>query len=162
MARHDLDLIIWISYGALCFPVLIFGKFVFSKLTNKSFIITGSNITDLVIVTLVITTRCITFYYDNKELSESLFNETEDNLVHVKFMGNMIDDIKEDRFHFDYLMASFTAVLWFRVIVMLRLTEQFGPLTTMIANMVVIVIKFLIIYIVGIITFSSVATLTLS
>lgn len=59
-------------------------------------------------------------------------------------------------------MASFTAVLWFRVIIMLRLTEQFGPLTTMIANMVVIVLKFLIIYLVGIITFASVATLTLS
>lgn len=85
-----MGIIIWISYAVLCFPIAIFGKRVFSSLTNMSFIFTGSNMVDLVILFLVIVTMCITSIYDNSELRKPLFSETENNLKHVKFMGNMI------------------------------------------------------------------------
>ena len=74
----------------------------------------------------------------------------------------MIYDITHDIFHLDYLMAALTAILWIRANMMLRLTETFGPLLVMIYRMIKLVIVFLFIYMLGLITFSCVATLTLT
>ena len=67
-----------------------------------------------------------------------------------------------DIFHLDYLLAAVTAVLWFRANMMLRLTETFGPLLVMIYRMALLVIVFLFIYLLGLLTFACVATLTLT
>ncbi len=52
----------------------------------------------------------------------------------------MINDIKNDEFRYDYLLAAVTAALWVRCLVLLRLTESFGPLIVMIWNMIKIVL----------------------
>ena len=77
-------------------------------------------------------------------------------------MDNVIYDITKDIFHLDYLMAAVTATLWLRSNMMLRLTETFGPLLVMIFEMGKLVIVFLFIYMLGLLTFSCVAALTLS
>lgn len=71
-------------------------------------------------------------------------------------------DIEDQSFRFDYLIAFLTGLFWVRCIMLLRLTESFGPLLVMVYSMVLIVLKFLIIYVVGLITFSALATLTLA
>ena len=38
-------------------------------------------------------------------------------------MRNVIYDIENDIFHTDYLLAAITALLWFRCIMLLRLSE---------------------------------------
>ena len=77
-------------------------------------------------------------------------------------MGNISFNIIDDTFHFDYLMAAITAIFWLRVIVLLRLSETFGPLLVMIVAMFKIMLTFFVIYFLGLLTFASVATLTLS
>ena len=68
----------------------------------------------------------------------------------------------DDTFHFDYLLAAMTAILWVRCILLLRLTEAFGPTVVMIGKMVLIILRFLVIYLLELLTYASVATLTLS
>ena len=74
----------------------------------------------------------------------------------------MIYDITNDIFHLDYLMAVVTATLWIRCIFLLRLTESSGPMLVMIYEMLVLSAIFLFVYFIGIITFSCIATLTLT
>ena len=77
-------------------------------------------------------------------------------------MANVVYDVIDDEFHFDYLMAGITAILWFRVIVLMKLTESFGPLVVMIFRMTLIILQFLLLLSIGLITFASIATMTLS
>ena len=74
----------------------------------------------------------------------------------------MIYDITNDIFHLDYLMAVVTATLWIRCIFLLRLSESTGPMLVMIYEMLMLSAIFLFIYMLGIITFACIATLTLS
>ena len=76
-------------------------------------------------------------------------------------MINIINDIENDNFHYDYLLASVTAVLWIRCLVILRLTYQFGPTIIMITKMLVIITQFLVVYGLLLITFASIGNMTL-
>ena len=77
-------------------------------------------------------------------------------------MGNVSLNVIDDTFHFDYLMAVIAALYWFRCIVLLRLSEVFGPLLVMIVVMFKVMISFFVIYFLGLLTFASVGTLTLA
>ena len=77
-------------------------------------------------------------------------------------IGNLVYDIRNDIFHFDYLIATVTSLLWVRCIILLRLTESFGPQLTMIYTMLIIILKFMFIFLLGLIAFSCIATLTLN
>ena len=100
--------------------------------------------------------------YMHTDIKEELFGPEEDSKPEIKFVDNVIYDIVHDIFHLDYLMAAITAILWFRSNMMLRLTETFGPLLVMIYRMALLVIVFLFIFLLGLLTFACVATLTLS
>lgn len=91
-----------------------------------------------------------------------MFSPEEDKSTEVKFMGNIVYSIQDDVFHFDYMMAALTAVFWLRCIILLRLSETFGPLLVMIAVMVKTMLTFFVIYFLGLLTFASVGTLTLA
>ena len=95
-------------------------------------------------------------------IKEELFGPEEDSKSEIKFVDNVIYDITHDIFHLDYLMAAVIAVMWLRCCILLRLTESFGPLLSMIVQMFIIFIQFFVVYALGIVVFSSVATLTLS
>lgn len=60
------------------------------------------------------------------------------------------------------MMASIAALFWFRCIVILRLSETFGPLLVMIVAMVKVMVTFFVLYFLGLLTFASVGTLTLA
>ena len=85
-----------------------------------------------------------------------------DNDREIKLMLSIIDDLRKDVFHMDYLLAAITALLWFRCIMLLRLSEVFGPLLEMIYAMVVIFMQFMLLYILELVVFASIAGLTLS
>jgi len=142
------------------FPVSMLCKRVFAKLYGNQFIITTANLVDLSIFVLSVVMWNTVSYYRRKELKVEMFGTELDKDPEVKFLGNVIYDISMNIFHLDYLMAAITAALWFRCIILLRLTESFGPLLVMIHRMLMIVAKFLIIYLLGLLTLASIATLT--
>ena len=80
----------------------------------------------------------------------------------IRFIDNLIYDITNDIFHFDYLIAVTTAMLWLRCIILLRLTESFGPMLVMIFRMCMIIGTFFFVYLLNLLVFSCVATLTLT
>jgi len=77
-------------------------------------------------------------------------------------MRSIIFDIVNNTFHMDYLLAAITALLWFRCIMLLRLSEAFGPLIEMIFAMVLIFTQFMFLYALELIVFSCLAALTLT
>ena len=122
---------------------------------------TISDFIDITTFTMVVLIWSYDKYYEHGALKIEMFGPEEDNKDEIKFMLNMIYDITNGIFHFDYLMAGATALLWLRCAVLLRLTESFGPLTTMIVKMSYVVFEFFVLYIIGLIVFSCLATLTL-
>ena len=73
----------------------------------------------------------------------------------------MIFDIDNEIFHVDFLMAAINALLWIRCIIYLRLSEMFGPIIVMIYNMAKLVASFMVLYLMGLLTFACIAVLTL-
>ena len=73
----------------------------------------------------------------------------------------MIYDIDNEIFHVDFLMAAVNALLWIRCIIFLRLSEMFGPIIVMIYNMAKLVASFMVIYLMGLLTFACVAVMTM-
>jgi len=73
----------------------------------------------------------------------------------------VIYDIDNEIFHVDFLMAAINALLWIRCIIYLRLSEMFGPIIVMIYNMAKLVASFMLLYLMGLLTFACIAVLTL-
>ena len=161
IARDDLQKVQWFSIALLFFPISIGGKYIYARYTRTSFFVTTANYVDLIIFLLTVTFWIVTGVYDERDMRYPIFGDPYDQRTEVKFLGNAVQDIIEERFHFEFLVAAITAALWVRVVMLLRLTSTFGPTIVMIANMVTIVLRFLVIYILGIFTFACIGTLTL-
>ena len=161
VSRDDLQKVQWFSIALLFFPIAIGGKYIYSKYTKTSFFVTSANYVDLICFLLTATFWVVTNIYDERDMRYPIFGDPYDQLKEVKFVGNAVQDIIDEKFHFDFLVAAITAVLWVRVVMLLRLTSTFGPTIVMIASMVTIVLRFLVLYILGIFTFACIGTLTL-
>ena len=158
---NDLDLVLYVSAVTFLLPVNIFCKYVFTNLTSRNFTWTITDSLDFIIFVLVTWFWVIVEGYETTDLKEPFFSPEEDKIQAIKFIGNVIYEIYNDIFHADYLLAAITAALWLRCIILLRLTETFGPLLIMIYRMAQLVASFFVIYMLGLLSFSCVATLTL-
>lgn len=161
-STEEINLVLMLTFTTLLMPINFINKLVFAKLTNHNFRATVSDILDFTIVGVVIFLWFIVLKYESDDIKYNLFSPEEDSTTSVKFMGNISFNIIDDTFHFDYLMAALTALYWFRCIVLLRLSETFGPLLVMIVVMVKVMLSFFVIYFLGLLTFSCVGTLTLA
>ena len=139
LVRVELNIILYLSLLVFLMPVSLFCKFMYAKLTNSNFQFTVSNYLDILCVMLTTWMWVMVFEYDS-DIKRELFNPEEDKGSEVRFLGNMVFDIIDDTFHFDYLMAAITAVLWLRCVMILRLTQLFGPTIVMIFRMTNIIL----------------------
>ena len=162
LSSEEINVVLFLSLFLYLLPISIFNKYVFSRLNDTSFTFTSAQGLDLIVVGIVTVIWVVVADYETSDLKRPLFNEEEDSQLEIKFIGNIALNIMDDTFHFDYLLASMTAILWLRCIILLRLTETFGPTVVMIGKMVIIILKFLVIYLLELLTYASVATLTLS
>ena len=131
-------------------------------MTRTRFFFTSADYLDIFVFLMVAWVWETIEVYSHSDIKEELFGPEEDSKPTIRFVDNVIYDITNDIFHLDYLMAAVTAILWIRCNMMLRLTETFGPLLVMIWKMAQLVVVFLFIYMLGLLTFACVATLTLT
>jgi len=75
------------------------------------------------------------------------------------FLDEVMSDIKNHVFYFDFLLAFTVLFFWFRFLVMLMLTETFGPLLEIVMKMIVDMLIFFGIFLIQIVTFASVGIL---
>ena len=162
LSAEELNFVLGLSLLTYLMPIGILNKWVFSRINHTYYKFTLAELLDFTIVGIVTMLWVVVVDFETSDLKYPLFNKEEDSQLEIKFIGNIAFNIIDDSFHFDYLLAAATAVLWLRCVLLLRLTELFGPTIVMIGKMLVIILKFLVIYILGLLTFSSVATLTLS
>ena len=123
LSAEEINFVLAISLITFLMPVGIFNKWVFSKINNTHFSFTSSEILDFTIVGIVTFIWIVVADYETSDLKYPLFNKEEDSQLEIKFIGNIALNIMDDTFHFDYLLASATAVLWLRCVLLLRLTE---------------------------------------
>jgi hypothetical protein len=159
--RGELDSVLYVSAVTFLFPVSVFCKFVFTKLTNRNFYLTLTEFLDLSVFVLAAWFWYMVESYGTTDLKVNLFSPEQDKIKEIKFIGNTANNITDEIFHLDFLMTAVTAVLWIRCIILLRLTETFGPLLIMIYRMAQLVASFLVVYLIGLLTFSSIAVMTL-
>ena len=131
-------------------------------MTRTKFFVTTADYLDIFIFLMVVWVWETIEVYMHTDIKSELFGPEEDSKPTIRFVANVIYDITNDIFHLDYLMAAITAVLWVRCNMMLRSTEFFGPLLVMIWKMAKLVAQFLVIYLLGLLTFACVGTLTMS
>lgn len=143
-------------------PLTLLNKFIFSRLLKRSFYLSLTDGIDCTLFCLVAFWVDKFEIYASEELDFPLLGDKVDNVAEVKLMRRIIFDIRGDIFRMDYLLASITALLWFRCIILLRLTDYFGPLIEMIFAMILIFSRFILLYVLGLLTFSSIAALTLT
>ena len=147
---------------AFLFPIHLINKLVYLRLRKRKFILSSADIIDVTIFALVALWLEVFAIYSSTGLELPLFGEEEDNQQEIKVMRNIIYHIEDDSFHTDYLLAAITALFWFRCIMLLRLSETFGPLIEMIYAMVVLFVQFMTLFMLELITFSCIAALTIT
>ena len=76
-------------------------------------------------------------------------------------MRNIIYDIENDIFHMDYFLAVITSLFWLRCLLLLKLSETFGPLLEMIFAMFLVFSQFIVLYILELLTLSCIAALVI-
>lgn len=74
-------------------------------------------------------------------------------------MLNIVEDINRNEYRFDFLLAIVALSTWLKLLFMFRLTHSFGPMFKILYQMTKDLVKFLVIWIVIMITFSCVAIL---
>lgn len=162
LVAEELVYILDISAVTFVFPVQQVCKYIAAKKTGRVFILTVADYLDIFVFLMVAWAWEVVEVYMNTDIKEELFGPEEDSKPNIRFVDNVVYDITHDIFHLDYLMAAVTAILWIRFNMMLRLTEAFGPLLVMIYRMAQLVTVFLFVYLLGLLTFACVATLTLT
>ena len=162
LVKGELELILDISAVTFFFPIALLCKQLFANLTDRQFFLTFADYLDLLIFVMVVWVWEVIKVYEVTPIKEELFGPEEDNKFVIRFIDNLIYDITNDVFHFDYLIAVVTAMLWLRCIILLRLTESFGPMLVMIFRMVMIIGTFFFVYLLNLLVFSCIATLTLT
>ena len=136
----DIELLMEIAVIMFLMPIQILNKFVYSRLLKRSFHLSSADLIDLVEFVLVIVWYEAFALFRQNELPFPLFGAKEDSLPEIRLVRNIMYHIETNSFHMDYLLAAITALLWFRSIMLLRLSEQFGPIIEMIFALVVLVI----------------------
>ena len=75
------------------------------------------------------------------------------------FLEEIMLEIKNHVFYFDILLAATVMFFWFRLLIMLRLTETFGPLIEIILKMIKDMIIFFGLYLIDLLMFASIGIL---
>ena len=78
------------------------------------------------------------------------------------FLDEVITNIDNHSFYFDYLLAATVTVYWFRFLLMLKLTQTFGPTIEIIFKMAADMVIFFGIWVLTIITLASIGMLIFS
>ena len=75
------------------------------------------------------------------------------------FLDEIMLEIKNHVFYFDIFLAATVMFFWFRLLIMLRLTETFGPLIEIILLTIKVMIIFFGLFLVDLLMFSSIGIL---
>ena len=75
------------------------------------------------------------------------------------FLDEIMMEIKNNVFYFDILLAATVMFFWFRLLIMLRLTETFGPLIEIILKMIQVMITFFGLFLIDLLMFASIGIL---
>ena len=132
--------------------------YIYARYTDRVFVVRATSLVDLGIFFLV------AFWFEKYE--EYLLSENDGfgiskppHRSHV-FMQRLINDIRTDTFHFDWLLSSVAFLFWIRLIFLLQLTTTFGPLIRATLAMMKDLITFFLLFAIQLIAFTCVGILT--
>ena len=158
LSVFELDEAMVVAMVSFAFPFQLLISYIFSKLTNRNFVLRATSIFDMMIFFLV----AVWFekfeeyeHADNKGFGLMEIPEKE----HM-FMHQILEDNRTGNFHFDLLLAACAFMFWLRLLFMLILTNTFGPLITITVNMMRDLSIFFVLFSIELIAFSCVGILS--
>lgn len=152
---ENMQITIYLSYIALCFPIRIILVMAFALKSERRFNpFTVSNLLDLAICSVFLTRLYYEYDYYRNDVSE----QTTEILRGIQYYDNIFR-YREDGQMLDYLYSVGAACLWLRILLLFRLTRFLGPLVKMIQNMMTDIGIFMILFSTQLIIFGSIGTL---
>mmetsp|Transcript_25050 Transcript_25050/g.33592 ORF Transcript_25050/g.33592 Transcript_25050/m.33592 type:complete len:138 (-) Transcript_25050:809-1222(-) len=122
------------------FPLTLLMQCIFTRYTHRNFSLRSTSIIDLAIFALVV------FWFERYEdyvlKDNDGFLLTEPHKTSHIFMQQFINDVRSGDFHFDWLLSAVAFLFWIRLISMLQLTPNFGPLILATKAMMIDLINF--------------------
>ena len=146
---------IYLSYIALCFPFRIILIMAFAHKSKRIFqLIDIINIIDLGIFAVFLTR----IYYEFKYYRSGI-NMNDSDSTNGRLYYDNIFRYRNDRNMLGYLYSVGSACLWFRILLLFKLTRFLGPLVKMIQNMMTDIAIFMVLFGIQLIIFASIGTL---
>lgn len=150
-----MQITIYLSYVALCFPFRIILIMAFAHKSKRMFkLIDIINIIDLGIFAVFLTRIYYEFTYYRNGLNMS--DSADKN---GRYYYDNIFRYRNDRNMLGYLYSVGSACLWLRILLLFRLTRFLGPLVKMIQNMMTDIAIFMVLFGIQLIIFASIGTL---
>lgn len=81
-------------------------------------------------------TWTLVLYQDQKAAENMGFGIRKYPTMDLQFMQAMVDDIQENVFNIALMLSIIAGLTWFRILIALQVTEQFGPLITAMFRMI--------------------------
>lgn len=120
-----------IAMAVWMYPFKILTTFYFTYMSDREYSLKIEDYFDFIISGLVIWWVRKYVEYSRMESSDLQIASTPQEI----FMYEVIKNIDNQSFHFDFLLASIAGCFWFRLLLVLKLTKTFGPMIKIIIVM---------------------------
>ncbi|CDW83264.1 transient receptor potential cation subfamily member 4 [Stylonychia lemnae] len=131
----DITTAMYVSIMMFSFPIRMIQTFIFSKFSKRKFTILKGNTLIEMGFTICICVWVYKFAAANSVSGVPGEFDKDFNKVQL-FVHNSVEEIGENSFRFDILLAFHTGFLWLKVLLLLKLTRSFGPMLKIIEHMV--------------------------
>ena len=148
----------YVALISLSFPLQFLMSYIYSRYTDRVFVIRSTSLVDLTIAALVI--LWFEKYEQYRHAENDGFGLSDPHKPSHIFMQELINNIRTDTFHFDWLLSAVAFLFWIRVIFLLKLTNTFGPLIAVTWAMMRDLMTFFFLFSIQLIAFSCVGILT--
>ena len=126
LAVVELDEAMFVGMVSFAFPFQMIMSYIYSKLTDTRYVLRITAIFDL-LITIFVAWWFVKFEEYTIADNEG-FGLTVPPHPYHRFMQQLLEDIRTGEFHFDWLLAVTSFLFWMRLLLMLTLTNTFGPL----------------------------------
>lgn len=149
----------------LSFPIDMFMRWYFFNLTKRNGeIVSVLNLNEFLLVSMI-----LYWYYDyfrftkledDNYFTKGMFAEQlEGKSINQIFLMNIVYHSDFNGYRFDFVLACVAALIWFKCLLLFRVTKTFGPMFKIISIMIKDLLQFFVIWTIVILMFTCVAML---
>lgn len=153
----DLEFSFRLQAIAYTLPLSVLQKYIYTVLTKESYHWTAINLMNIMIAASY--TWTLVRFEAQKGAENMGFGIRKEPTMELQFMEAMMEDIQDNVVNIALLLSIIAGLTWFRILIALQVTEEFGPLVTAMFKMIIDIIQFLFIFIVQLFAFAIISSM---